>query len=203
MKLSNILAAVSKTVKKYGVVFESAETQKFSAYFYMILTLVTVSFFGIFAIGPTLNTVSNLNKQYKDNMLVYQALSKKLANIALLDSQYQIIQSSIDNVYAAIPKSSEIPKLTRQLENLANQDGVKITKLTFGSIEIYPNSKKDPIYSFTFNINISGSKNNVNKFLSDIIDFDRIVGVDRIITGTDPENQNTLNFTGRVFFAPS
>ncbi len=202
MKPNGITAEIKSLFKKYSSVFVGDDVDKFAGYLYIMLTLITVAFFGLFAIGPTLNTVSNLNKQYKDNMVIYDALSQKLTNLALLDSHYKIISPHVENVYAAIPKSNEIPKLTRQLENLAASHNIQITKLTFGTVEIFPNSKKTPLYSFTFTINVAGNQINVNSFISDVINFEGIVGVDKIVTGTSPENKYTTSFTGRVFFAP-
>lgn len=202
MKTAVITAEFKSIFRKYASIFVGNDVEKFAGYLYIMLTLITVSFFGLFAIGPTLNTVSNLNKQYKDNMIIYDALSQKLTNLALLDSQYQIIKPKVDGVYAAIPRSNDIPKLTRQLENLAVINNIQITKLSFGTVEIYPNSKKTPLYSFTFTINVAGNQEDVNIFLSDVINFERIVGVDKIVTGTSPENKYTTSFTGRVFFAP-
>lgn len=203
MNLSNFIYNIKKIYSKYLASLESEGAQKLTAYFYIILTLATVSFFGLAAIGPTLNTVSNLNRQYKDNMVVYEALSQKLANLVLLDSQYQTIQVDLNNLYAAIPKSAEIPKLTRQIENLASANNLQVTKFTIGTVEVFPSVKNEPIYSFLFTIDVAGNEVDVNNFIADIINFDRIVGVERIITGINPESHYTTVFTGRVYFSPN
>ncbi len=202
MNLNNLINNIKKIYSKYLASPESEGIQKLTAYFYIILTLATVCFFGIAAIGPTLNTVSNLNKQYKDNMTVYEVLSQKLANLALLDSQYQTIQTNLDQLYAAIPKTAAVPKLTRQIENIASANDLKVTKFSVGTVEIFPNVKNKPIYSFLFSIDVAGNKANVNNFIADVINFDRIVAIERIITGTNQETQYTTSFTGRVYFAP-
>ena len=203
MNLNSFINNIKKIYSKYLASLESEGVQKLTAYFYIILTLATVSFFGLAAIGPTLSTVSNLNKQYKDNMTVYKELSQKLANLALLDSQYQTIQTNLDQLYAAIPKTAEIPKLTRQIENIASANNLQVTKFSVGTVEVFPNVKNKPIYSFLFTIDVAGSKTNVNNFIADVINFDRIVGVERITTGTNPESHYTTSFTGRVYFAPN
>lgn len=202
MKLKSITNEIEKLFKQYSAAMADGDIQKFTGYFYIILTLSTVSFFGLFAIAPTLNTVSNLDKQYRDNTVVYEALSKKLTNLALLDSHYQTIQPEIDKIYSAIPKTSGIPKLTRQLENLAAANNLTTTKLNFGPVEIYPNVKREPMYSFTFTIEVSGTESEVSNFIADAINFDRIVGIDRIQSGIDAQHQYTTSLTGRVFFAP-
>ena len=202
MNFNQIAETIKRIYQKYLTSLESEGVQKATGYFYIILTLATVCFFGLAAIGPTLNTVSNLNKQYKDNMVVYEALSQKLANLTLLDSQYQTFRGDIDTIYAGVPRSAGIPKLTRQIENIASVNNLQVTKFIVGTVEIFPNVKNEPIYSFSFTVDVAGIKTNVNHFVTDIINFDRIVGIDRIITGVNPEDQYTTSFTGRVFFAP-
>ncbi len=197
-----ILVRIQKLYEKYFLPLNEFEKEKIVGYFYITLTLFAVSFFGFFAIGPTLNTVSNLNKQYKDNKLILDALETKLKNLKNLDAQYLTLASSIPQIYEAIPKSSKIPQLTRQLENIAAQSNVGIEVLNFSSIELYPLGGNAPIFSYLFTIGVSGNKSDVDKFLSTIINFNRIIGAERIATGKDQEGKFTLSFTGRAFFAP-
>lgn len=193
-----------KTVyDKYFSPLSEEDKKKYTAYFYILLTLAAITFFGIFALGPTFNTIGTLNKQYKDNMQILNALDTKLANLKNLDQEYQTIQPNIDQVYSAIPRTTEIPTLTRQLETLAAQNNLSVTGLSFNTVEIYPNSKNDPIFSFLFTITLAGNnQEDINKFISDTVNFDRIVGIEHVSTGRDQEGKYTLSFTGRAFFAP-
>lgn len=200
MNLSELKKEVNKKIEKYLSVFGR---EAFNSYTYIILTLFTVSFFSVAAIGPTLNTVSNLNKQYKDNIVIYSALSEKLNNLKSLDNQYGTLSDDLGSVFAAIPKNAKIPYLTRQVENMAALNDVQISKFNVGSIEIFPNTKSDPIYSFLFSVSVKGERTNVNNFLAELINFDRIVGIEKITSGTDAEKEFNLSFTGRVFFSPN
>jgi len=197
-----LLIQIQKLYEKYFLPLNEVEKQKITGYFYITLTLLAVSFFGFFAIGPTLSTVSSLNKQYKDNMLISDALKTKLKNLKTLDSQYVSIQSSVPQIYNAIPRATQIPQLTRQLENIAANSNVALTGLTFNKVELYPYSDLIPMYSFLFTANISGDKTNIDQFLSTVINFNRIIGIERVSTGKNQEGKFTLSFTGRAFFAP-
>lgn len=200
--MNKIILDIKSLFQKYIAAYAQEDIEKFTTYFFIILTIVVVCFFGLTAIGPTLNTVGNLNKQYDDNMVVYEALSQKLANLALLDSQYQSLKSRIANIYSAIPRTSNMPILTRQLENLAQEHNLTITRLTFAAVEVFPNVKNDPVYSFTFTINVAGNEKSVNNFIADVINFDRIIGIDQIATGINTERQYTTSLTGRAYFSP-
>lgn len=188
---------------KYFAPLSDEDKKKYIAYFYILLTLAAVAFFGIFALGPTFNTIGNLNKQYQDNAQILNALDKKLSNLKNLDQEYQNLQPNIDQIYSAIPRTTEIPKLTRQLEELAAKNNLSVTGLSFNTVEIYPNSKSDPIFSFLFTITLAGNnQEDINNFIADAVNFDRIVGIEHVSTGRDQEGKYTLSFTGRAFFAP-
>lgn len=189
-------------LSRFTKTIDKTNKQKFTAYLYITLSLFTVSFFGIFAIKPTLDTISNLNKQYNDNQLVYEALKKKLVSIQSLDNEYVVIQKDLGRIYLAIPKTNNIPYLTRQLEELAKEKNVTLTKLDFGTIELYPATKPSPnLYSFTFVLSVEGSEENVNSFITGVISFDRIVAIDRIITGKTENNKFGTSVAGRSYFS--
>lgn len=196
------LIQIQKLYEKYFVPLNELEKQKIVGYFYIALTLFAVSFFGYFAISPTLNTVTNLNKQYEDNQLIYNALTLKLKNLRNLDNQFVKLQNILPQIDSAIPKNTQIPKLTRQLENLAVMENVEIIDLAFNTIELYPYSDIIPIFSYLFTINVTGSRNEVESFMRTILRFDRIIGIERIDTGRNQESKYTLSLTGRAFFAP-
>ena len=201
MKPELIIRQLRESAEKYVGAMSSEQRQRAISYFYISLSLFTVSFFGFFAIGPTLSTISNLNKQYNDNKLVLDALNLKLSNLQLLDAEYRTIQPELPKIYNAIPVTTKIPQLTRQVENIAAQNNVAIRNMSFGSIELYPNVKNDPIYSFTFSVDIAGGEANINNFLGDLINFDRIVGIDKISTGRDEQGNATAEIVGRAYFA--
>jgi Tfp pilus assembly protein PilO len=201
MKLDDKKRKAKIWLQTQFVAINNEQRKKIVSFAYIALTLFTISFFGIFAIAPTLSTISNLNKQYDDNKLVLDALNKKLSTLQLLDSQYRTMQNDLTIIYDAIPKTTKIPKLTRQIENLAAANNVTITKLNFGSIEVYPIVKHDPLYSFTFNVTTQGNQSDINGFIGNIINFNRIIGIDRLITGQNAERVYSAQITGRAYFA--
>lgn len=187
--------------KKYPEVFKFYERQKFVSYVYIILTLFTLSFFGIFAIMPTLSTITSLKKQKADNELVYENLKTKLANLERLDNLYAQNQAQIQRVDDAIPATAQIPSVVRKIETLAQQHGLFITSISTGSIGVYPVAQKNPpIYSYTLNMSLVGNPQSINTFIADVINFDRIIGIDSIGSGATNEENSEVTISGKVFF---
>lgn len=187
-------------LKKYPEVFKFEQHQQFITYIYLTLTLLTISFFGIFAILPTLSTISTLKKQFADDQLVYENLKTKLQNLQQLDSLYKQNETQIALVNQAIPPSAEIPSLTRKIETIASERSVFISSISTGSIEYYPQTKTPPLYSYTISMTLSGAKDDINRFISDIINFDRIMGIDSVTTGKQNEDRAEVTVVGRVYF---
>lgn len=185
----------------------SRNEQQFTAYLYIIMSLLAISFFGFFAIKPTIDTILNLKKQYSDDQTVYQALQQKVAAIDSLKKQYVAIGSQLDSIDTAVPHNPDIGKLVRQVEKLAYARSLQVEKIDVGKIEIYPaTNSNSQTYSFPFTISVKGSSANSQKFIYDLIAFDRIVDLEKITTenGTDSSKDNTDNaesfIQGRAYF---
>ena len=59
----------------------------------LILTFAAMTFFGAFAINPTLTTIVNLKKQLEDSQIVYNKLVEKNNNLSFLLNQYNSLSS--------------------------------------------------------------------------------------------------------------
>lgn len=175
--------------------------QKVTAYLYVIFSLFALSFFGIFAIGPTITTISNLNKQYDDEKTALKELQDKNAALKSLGAEYIDIQPDLGLIDNAIPQSPKIAELTRQLEVLATRNALVVQKLNTGLIELYPaKSVNSPIFSYTFSINVIGAQDDVNTFTADVINMGRIISIEKLTTGKQQDNIFSSSITGKAFF---
>lgn len=196
-----IIAKYTEFIKKNPKLVKERSQQQYVAYIHIILTLIAVSFFGVFAIMPTLTTISNLKKQLADSEHVHESLQKKLSGLTILRDQYAQIQSSLGAIENAVPAQNNIPTLTRQLETLAYARNVNIDKIEIGQIELYPANKTNPpLYSFTFTLTLNGDPKSVQNFIYDIIAFDRIVHLEKVTTGTADVNSASSLVVGRAYF---
>lgn len=175
--------------------------QRATAYLYLIFSLLALSFFGLFAIGPTVTTITNLNKQYEEDKVALTQLKKKNAALKALSAQYLEIQSELNLIDNAIPQSPKIAELTRQLEHLSVKNNLAIQKLDTGLLELFPGKNANTsLFTFNFSISVSGIESDVNNFLSDFINMGRIVKIDKLTTGKKQNDVFTASITGKAFF---
>lgn len=90
--------------KYYTAIEPLLASQEAHAYGLLILSLLTMAFFGYFAIRPTLSTISNLNRQISDAQLVDQKLQEKITALSTLSQQYNAIQPDLGIVWTALPR---------------------------------------------------------------------------------------------------
>ncbi len=179
----------------------SQNRQKVTAYLYIIFSFIALSFFGLFAIGPTITTIADLNKQYDEKKAALKQLEDKNAALKSLSAQYVDIQQDLTIIDNAIPESPKIGELTRQIEQLTIQNGLVMQKLDTGLMELYPAKNiNSPIFAYTFSVGVTGTEQDINRFIADVINMERIIGIDKLTTGKKLDNVYSASITGKAFF---
>ncbi len=171
------------------------------AYLYIMFTLFSVSFFGFFILRPAISTITNLQKKLEDNKNVYVALQKKLAALQSLDAEYSQIKPDLPLIYNAIPVIPDIPTLTRQIETLASRNQVELGSLTVSPLQYYPLEAGGKLYGYAITVDVTGSEQNVNTFIENVTNFQRIISIQKITTGKTDKGQLELSFSGKAYFA--
>ncbi|MBI2031516.1 MAG: type 4a pilus biogenesis protein PilO [Candidatus Levybacteria bacterium] len=179
--------------------FKNENAQKFTS---LVLTIVALSFLGLFAVGPTLSTIARLNKELADNKRTDQELQQKISNLSILQQKYNSLLGDLPVILSSIPSNSEVPLFLAQIQSLARSSGIEITSLQSFQIEaVSPKNtnKKYSSYSFTFSAN--GSYENISKFISSLLTMQRIVLIDNLSISKSNQTgllQTTLR--GVVYF---
>lgn len=176
-------------------------SQKFVFYIYVILTLIVVSFFTIVVIRPTMSTIFTLRSEYTENEEVVTKLDQKLSAIAALKAQQQQLTEELALLGDVLPTSHNIPELVRKIEVIAQNNDVSLSQIETGNIEVFPNDREDsPFYTFNFNMSVRGDTKNLNSFLADLIQFDRLISIDRVSGGSVTGGDAEYVIVGRSYF---
>lgn len=180
--------------------FKEERMQKFTT---LVFTIVALSFFGLFAISPTLSTIANLSKQLSDNKFVDQQLQAKINNLYLLQQKYNQLTPDLPFVLDSFPKNPQVPLLVAQLQSLAQSSNITITSLQTFEVEV-PNISvnTNKYYAFSFSIAADGSYESLSTFINSVVKMQRIVSINILSlsrnTGVGPPIQ--LNFKGTAYF---
>src|SRR3989338_5485359 len=90
------------------------QNRRTASYFTLTLTLFSLSFFGLFAIRPTLITAITLIKEVNDLKKLSLDYENKISNIILAQSEYERIRESLLNIESApisIPQTNGLLSL--------------------------------------------------------------------------------------------
>lgn len=164
----------------------------------LVLSLVTVVIFLVFAIRPTVLTIIDLNKDIKAKEDTLLKLRTKIDNLELANNLMQQEFENIEYIYQAVPKTSEPETLIRQIELLSNESQLKITGFSFSEVAV-KNSKEDTSKlknDISFNFSATGSYKDMISFLSKLESLRRAVKFDSFaINGNETENGRVLVLT--------
>ena len=190
--------------REYLKLLPSMEKEHTRAFVTLALTFAALSFFGIFAINPTLTTIAELQKELEDNQMVDQQLTTKINNLSLLQQQYNLMESDLPVIYDAIPKTANAPLLSAQIEALAKRHNLTITTYRIAEVQLASNKQKlTKTTSFTFTLQAEGNYQDMMNFSTSLAKLNRIVTVESMSIGRETKtNELLLTLRGRQYFKP-
>lgn len=109
--------------------------------FELLLSLGLVIFLGIFAIRPTLLTMSDLIKEIEDKQELTEALDKKIAALGTAQALYLSLENRLGVLDEAIPSQPQLITTLKIVEKLATDNQVVIESL---SVPIIPEEEMTP-----------------------------------------------------------
>ncbi|GIW61251.1 MAG: hypothetical protein KatS3mg089_0103 [Patescibacteria group bacterium] len=171
------------------------KNEKTQMYIILILTFFAFSFFGIFAITPTLSTIAQLQKSLEDRKFIHTQLETKIKNMTLLQQEYNLLNPQLPLIFAAIPQNPEVVKLVGQIQTLFSNAGISTSSINLQQIDLLKRNPGAKLESFNFVIVVEGTYDQLQRFYNDLIAFDRIILVKDITIIRLQEGSSTLKMT--------
>jgi hypothetical protein len=106
----------------------------------LLLSIGLVIFLGVFAIQPTLITMSNLIKERDDKIKLAEQLDKKMAALRTAQDVYTQIQAQLPLLDEAIPQRPEIVKSLKIIEKLATENNVIVQSI---AVPVIPDENQE------------------------------------------------------------
>lgn len=168
-------------------------SQKFFA---IVLTLLALSFFGFFAISPTVSTILKLKKEVSDSEFVYRELEKKIRNLSTLRGKYANLQSDLPIITDAISIRPDVALLFAQIQGAAQKSNIQIKKLQNFEVEILKNinTPGKKYYSYSFVIVGNAPFEDIENFVSTITNMQRIINIEIFSITSQTEQDGSLGF---------
>lgn len=185
-------------INKYLVLlpnFGNKNTKKFTT---IILTLIAVSLFGLFAINPTLSTIAKLQKELEDNQFIDNSLRQKISNLSVLQQKYSALQNDLPIILNTIPQDSQIPLVMGEIQSLVKQSNIQLESLQNFQVELVKNNDlNNKYYSFEFSVSGFGSYDEISKFINSLASMQRLIDIKALSVNRQTDNNASLRFTLR------
>ena len=185
MKLP-LISNLFKTVKKDRYTkylelmpnFKQEKTQKFTT---IVLTLIASIILIIFALNPTLSTISNLQKQLSDNKFVEQKLEEKISNLSILQDKYAQVEPDLPIVLDAVPQNPAVVDLVAQVQSVANDTNMTLEGFQTFQVQTTPGSVIGKKYSsFDFALTATGDYKSMVTFMNELTNIQRILTISNL-----------------------
>ena len=191
--------------REYLKLLPNMDDKKTQSYTMLGFTLIALSFLGIFAIYPTLSTITELKKTLADLQFVNQQLQIKSQNLSTLQGKYQSLTDTLPVVLQAMPEKPEAPKIVAEVNALLSDSHLKATSIRMGGLEL-TSDKKVPMNkagSFTFSLDAEGTYNDMLIFIQRLTHIDRIITLEQVsISKENDKGVVMLSLRGRGYFKP-
>ena len=174
------------------------------AFLEIVLSIIAVLVFLVFAIKPTAITIVSLIQQINEEREVITTLDQKIKDLQKASNivgQYQSILGVIDT---AIPSSPNPDMFAKQMQGLAVRNSVDLVGISMKDITIQGQTKssvdKDGLINLpngtkgiSYTLNIRGSYKNISNFISNMGKMRTLSIIDSVsISSSTTDNGKTL-----------
>lgn len=169
---------------------------KSPAYIYLFATFLSLSLLIVLAIGPTLGTITELQKKLEDSKIADEALDLKIKNMNSLQQQYAQIATDLPLIQNALPNEPAVTSLFGRIQAVAKSGNVVVTTLSSAEISLLSTTATPDVTSdssFAFSVTVNGDYASIVRFLESISNFDRIITVNSLSISRDTTSENTTN----------
>lgn len=151
----------------------------------LFLTVGLVIFLALFAIRPTLLTMSDLLKEIEDKTELEEQLTKKVAALNSAQSLYLSIEDRLPILDAAIPSTPETIHSLKIIEKLATDQGVvlnsiSLTEIPETPVEI-PDFEKLSRVNLDIALSVSGDYTSIKNFVAGLQNSQRTFVIDSVV----------------------
>lgn len=146
---------------------ESPEKKR--GYIFTIMTVVVSLVLIVFAIRPTILTITQINAEIKEKNRLNTALDAKISTLSALDKQYAGVQTELSNLKLIYPDDGDFSLLMANMEpvlarNSFSLSGISFDKYGDNNFTLAPKV----LIPWTVKINVKGSSVNVVNLLKDL-----------------------------------
>jgi hypothetical protein len=146
-------------------------------YLTLTLSFFALSFFGLFAIRPTIITAITLIKSVNDLSRLNNNYESKISNIIQAQANYETIRNDIPLINQAIPDNAYFQQLTQALQKFAASSDFSIIQMQIEGGPISKGPKLGLLKKYGFSLIGTGTYPAIISYLGHLNNWKRILDV--------------------------
>ena len=159
------------------------------AYTAIIFSFLVVSLFGWYAIRPTMQTIFTLKREIVDKTDIGKKMEDKISALIEAQAAYQDIEPNVPVIDQALPVTSDAVRAARQLQALATDTHVELTRMSISSVPLASDTgpaaqqktPPDKLTDFPVFLTVGGAYPDVKNFIQGLLDLRRIIQIDSMV----------------------
>ncbi len=150
----------------------------------LFLSVAAVLFFAIFAIRPTLITMSDLVKEIEDKRELDKKLSQKIAALSSAQSEYLKLESRLQVLDISIPTNPNVIETLKIIERLASEQKITINSLNINDVpkDVASDISFDKLErrNLKFNVTVGGEFPAIRAFIASLMTSQRSFLIEKV-----------------------
>jgi len=143
--------------------------EKRNSYITITFTLLVVVLLIVFAIRPTITTITKIKNDIKEKENITKQLDKRIKTLSALDQEFKSSKEKFDSLRFVFPVSERYILLLSNIDSIVSRNGYKLNSINFDSYDknvenITPTVIKPSVLS----LSVSGTYSNFINLLKDL-----------------------------------
>lgn len=167
----------------------------------LIISIIAVIFFALFAIRPTLITMADLVKEIADKKELNEQMDLKIASLYTAQTQYEQYLDKFYLLDQSIPRRFDVVNSLKKIEKLAGEEQLVIDNISLSDVpeligeELITTNFDDYKKVFLdFNIAVVGNYAQIRSFVEKVMFLRQSIIIDRVTFDKETES-NDLSAT--------
>lgn len=190
----------------YKQVYPLIKNKKTASYLTLTLSLFTLSFFGLFAIRPTLITATSLIKKVSDLQKLNLEYESKINGLIRAQSEYEQIRDKIFLIDEVLPNQSSFTKFAKGLERFAQTSNITLNQLHIDDVSISSQDDINKLSQYGFSLVAIGDYQSLSSYISHLTNWKRIINLSnlelRSVSSSTTSSNLRLHLSGKTYYEP-
>ncbi len=163
------------------------------------LTFIVAVLLIVFAISPTITTVTDINKEIKEKEGITQALELKIKALNELDNQYNENKETFKDISLIFPTSQNFSLFLANIDAIVTRNNFVLTSIGFSEYKQTTTDEDSLSISsltpFSVRLSVKGSRMNLISFLKDLESLPMYPVVESINYSSDIDEEGFTDFS--------